>query len=105
MTALRPRERRLLLLAGLVGVVVAGYVYIVEPLIEKHAATRELVVARQGLLARQERLVARSDAYTRELGVLQSEIARRSGRLLTGDKAPIAASEIQKLVKTTAQDA
>src|SRR5262249_36596113 len=105
MTALRPRERRLLLLAGLVGILVAGYVYVVEPLIERHAATRELVAARQTLLTRQERLVARSDAYARELGELQAEIARRRGRLLTGDKAPIAASEIQKLVKTTAQDA
>src|SRR5262245_45190426 len=105
MPALRPRERRLLVLAGLVGTVVAGYVYVVEPLVAMHAATRELVVARQGLLARQERLVARSDAYSRELEALRAEIARRQGRLLTGDKAPVAASELQKLVKTTAQEA
>jgi Tfp pilus assembly protein PilO len=103
--ALRPRERRLLALALLIGIGVAGYVYVVEPLIEKHASTRELVAARQALLARQERLVARSEAYTRELGVLRAEIERRRGRLLTGDKAPIAASELQKLVKTTAQEA
>jgi type II secretory pathway component PulM len=105
MPALRPRERRLLVAAGLLGIGVAGYVYVVEPLIEAHAATRELVVARRGLLARQERLVARSEAYGRELGALRTEIARRRGRLLAGDKAPVAASEIQKLVKTTAQEA
>ncbi len=105
MPALRPRERRLLVAAGLIGIGVAGYVYIVEPLIEAHAATRELVVARRGLLARQERLVARSEAYDRELGALRTEIARRRGRLLAGDKAPVAASEVQKLVKTTAQEA
>jgi type II secretory pathway component PulM len=105
MAALRPRERRLLLLSGMLGIVVAGYVYVVEPLIEKHAATRELVVARQALLARQERLVARSDAHAQELSALRAEITRRRGRLLAGDKAPIAASELQKLVKTTAQEA
>lgn len=105
MPALRPRERRLLVAAGLLGIGVAGYVYVVEPLIEAHAATRELVVARRGLLARQERLVARSEAYGRELGALRTEIARRRGRLLAGDKAPVAASELQKLVKTTAQEA
>jgi hypothetical protein len=77
----------------------------VEPLIEAHAATQELVVARRGLLARQERLVARSDAYGKELDVLRGEIDRRRQRLLTGDKAPVAASELQKLVKTTAQEA
>ena len=105
MAALRPRERRLLLLSALFGILVAGYVYVVEPLIEKHAATRELVVARQALLTRQERLVARSDAYAQELTALRAEIARRRGRLLAGDKAPIAASELQKLVKSTAQEA
>jgi Tfp pilus assembly protein PilO len=105
MPALRPRERRLLGLAGLLGIGVAGYVYVVEPLIERHAATRELVVARRGLLARQERLVARSEAYDRELGALRAEIVRRRGRLLAGDKAPVAASELQKLVKATAQEA
>jgi type II secretory pathway component PulM len=105
MPALRPRERRLLMLAGLLGIGVAAYVYVVEPLIAMHAATRDLVAARQGLLARQERLVARSEAYSRELETLQAEIARRQGRLLAGDKAPVAASELQKLVKTTAQEA
>ena len=105
MPALRPRERRLLLVAGLLGIGVAGYVYVAEPLIERHAATRELVVARRGLLVRQERLVARSEAYGRELEALRAEIARRQGRLLAGDKAPVAASELQKLVKTTAQEA
>ena len=105
MPALRPRERRLLALALILGIGVAGHVYVVEPLIEMHAATRELVAARQALLARQERLVARSESYARELGALRADIERRRGRLLTGDKAPVAASELQKLVKTTAQEA
>src|SRR6185295_1302790 len=97
MPALRPRERRLLILAGLLALGVAGYVYVVEPLIEAHAATRELVVARRGLLARQERLLTRSDAYGKELAELRAEIDRRRQRLLAGDKAPVAASELQKL--------
>ena len=104
MAALRPRERRLLLVAGLLTLGVVGYIYVVEPLIEAHAATRDLVVARRGLLARQQRLVTRTDAYRRELAVLQEEIGRRRARLLAGEKAPVAASEIQKLVKSTAQE-
>jgi Tfp pilus assembly protein PilO len=102
--ALRPRERRLLLLAGILMTGVLGYVYLVEPLMQAHAATVELVAARRGLLARQQRLVARADAYRRELEGLQAEIGRRRGRLLAGDKAPVAASELQKLVKSTAQE-
>jgi Tfp pilus assembly protein PilO len=104
MPALRPRERRLLVLAGLLGIGVTGYVYVAEPLMEMHAATRERVVARRGLLVRQERLVTRSEAYAGELEALRAEIAKRRRRLLAGDKAPVAASELQKLVKTTAQE-
>jgi type II secretory pathway component PulM len=105
MAALRPRERRLLVLAGILVIGVVGYVYVVEPLLEMHATTAELVVARRGLLARQERLVARTDAYGRELTALREEIDRHHARLLAGDKAPVAASELQKFVKTTAQEA
>jgi Tfp pilus assembly protein PilO len=105
MPALRSRERRLLTLAGVIGIGLAGYLYVAEPLMERHDATRDLVVARRGLLSRQERLVARTAAYEAELEVLRAEIARRRDRLLAGDKAPVAASELQKLVKTTAQEA
>ena len=51
--ALRPRERRLLVLAGIVGLAIAGYVYVVEPLVAAHAETQELVEARTTLLERQ----------------------------------------------------
>jgi hypothetical protein len=104
MPALRARERRLLLLAGLLTVGVVGYVYVIEPLVDAHAGTRDLVVARRALLARQQRLIARTETYGRELEGLQAEIAKRRARLLAGDKAPIAASELQKLIKTTAQE-
>jgi Tfp pilus assembly protein PilO len=82
-----------------------GYVYVVEPLLEMHAATGELVVARRALLARQERLLARTDANERELATLRAEIDQHRAHLLAGDKAPVAASELQRLVKTTAQEA
>jgi type II secretory pathway component PulM len=104
MLALRSRERRLLVLAGVFVVGVVGYLYVAEPLMQRHSATRDLVVARRNLLTRQERLVARAEAYAAELEVLRAEIARRRGRLLAGDKAPVAASELQKLIKTTAQE-
>jgi type II secretory pathway component PulM len=104
MAALRPRERRLLVLAGVVALVTLGYVYVVEPLAERRATTRELIAARRALLTRQQRLVARADRYERELDTLRAELERQRGRLLPGDKAPVAASELQKLVKATAQD-
>lgn len=105
MAPLRPRERRLLAVAAVVALGTVGHVYVIEPLAERRAATRELITARQALLGRQQRLVARTERYAGELEALRAEIERRRARLLPGDKAPVAASELQKLVKAIAQDA
>jgi Tfp pilus assembly protein PilO len=102
---LKRRERWLLGVAVGVAVVVLGDLYIVEPLVAKDRATRELIIARQGLLARQERLVARQAQFAAELSALEAEIGQYRRRLLPGGRAPLAASELQKLVKTTAQEA
>lgn len=90
--------------AALVALGVTGYVYGVEPAMERQAVTRELTAARRALLARQKRLVARTERHGREMEALRAEIAQRRARLLPGDRAPVAASELQKLVKATAQD-
>lgn len=104
MLKLQPRERRLLILGTIVAALVLGYLYVVEPLLARHEGVQTLIASREGLLARQERLVARRERYAQERQALQAEIAQRRGRLVPGDKAPLAASELQKLVKTTAQD-
>lgn len=103
-TALRPRERRMLVVAAIVALAVVGYVYGIEPAIQRQAEIRELTVARRALLERQKRLVGRADRYARDIESLRTEIAQRRARLLPGDRAPVAASELQKLVKATAQD-
>src|SRR5262249_48171040 len=54
--------------------------------------------------ARRRRLVARHDRYGQERDALQTEIAERRTRLLPSDKPPLAASELQKLIKLFAQD-
>lgn len=102
--ALRPRERRLLLLAAVVAAGAFAWVYGVEPLAERRSLLAERIAAREELLARQRRLLDREPRYAQELAVLQAELAVRRARLLPGDKAPLAASELQKLVKATAQD-
>lgn len=104
MLKLQPRERRLLVLGALVAAVILGYLYVVEPLQARHQQVQGLIASRADLLARQQRLVGRRDRYVQERQALQAEIAQRRGRLLSGDKPPLAASELQKLVKNTAQD-
>ena len=105
MAGLKRRERWLLAAAVLIGAVVLGDLYVVEPLATKDRETRELIIARQGLLSRQERLVARRAQYAADLAALEGEVARYRNRLLPGDHASLAAAELQKLVKATAQEA
>jgi Tfp pilus assembly protein PilO len=102
---LKARERWLLSIAVTVAVVVFGYLYVVEPLVQRDRETRDLIAARQALLVRQQRLVARQAQLGAELATLEAEVARNRARLLPGDRAPLAASELQKLVKGTAQEA
>jgi Tfp pilus assembly protein PilO len=105
MLKLQPRERRLLIIGVIAAAGILGYLYVVEPLLTHYEAVKTQVASREALLARQLRLVARRERYAEERDRLQAEIAQRRGRLLPGDKPPLAASELQKLVKSTAQDA
>lgn len=104
MAALQPRERRLLILGGIIAAVYLGYMHVAQPLMARQERVHTLIAAREELLARQGRLVARRDRYAREQETLQAELVQRRARLLPGDKPPLAASELQKLVKTTAQN-
>ena len=105
MAGLKTRERWLLGAALTVAVTVLGDLYVVEPVLQRNRETRELIGARQGLLQRQQRLVTRQAQYATELAALEADIARYRARLLPGERAPLAASELQKLVKATAQEA
>lgn len=103
--ALRPREKRLLVLAGVMALVVGGHALVVEPSLSRSQQARERIAAREALLERQQRLLARREAYLAEERALREAIERRRARLLPGDRAPLAASELQKLIKSTAQEA
>jgi Tfp pilus assembly protein PilO len=98
------REQRLLVLAGVVAVGVLGYSYVIEPLAERREGVQTQIAAREARLQGQQRLIERRERYAQELEELRGEVERRRGRLLPGDKAPLAASELQNLVKKTAQD-
>jgi hypothetical protein len=102
---LKRRERWLLGIALGVAAIALGDLYVVEPLVARDRQTRELITARQALLARQERLVGRQAQLASDLLALEGEIGEYRRRLLPGGRAPVAASELQKLVKTTAQEA
>ncbi len=103
MIRLQPRERRFVLGGMVVVAVVLGYTFAGD-LLERQDQRRTRIAAGEERLAQRQRLVARRELYRRQLQALEAEITQRRVRLLPGDKPPLAASELQKLVKTTAQE-
>lgn len=100
--ALSTRERGLVAVAVLAAVVIGGYIYVVEPLRQRNAQQAELIPVREAKLERRRLLIGQRAALTAELSEADKRVAAESARLLQGPTPPLAASELQKLVKDLA---
>lgn len=102
MLTLSRRER------AVVGVALAGlglvalYLYVVEPLVNRAAELAELAPAREARLEARRRLIAQRPRLTEELAEASKAFEEQAARLLPGPTAPLAASELQKVVKEVA---
>ena len=105
MAAITRRERSLIGL-GVVGAIVFGaYLIVVEPLMNRNAELAQILPVREATLERRRQLVAQRDRMAAEQQALASRLEAESARLLPGATAPLAASELQKLVKEVAEGA
>ena len=102
MAALSKRERNLIGLAVVSAAVIGGYVYVIEPPREQAQQRAELVPAREAQLQRRRLLIAQRASLATELAQIATRIEAQSERLLKGPTPPLAASEMQKLVKEVA---
>lgn len=102
MLALSRRERVLVALALAVAIVIGGYVYVLEPLRVRNLQAAELLPARAAKLERRQLMIAQRGALTSELAEATKRVEEQSARLLQGPTPPLAASELQKLVKDVA---
>jgi hypothetical protein len=96
------RERRLIGLSVIVGLALLVYVYGIEPLDEWRRSGAELIPAREALLERRRLVVAQRPALTAEIEKLNQKLEARAPRWLQGPTPPLAASELQTLVKDLA---
>ena len=96
------RERLLIGLAVLVGVLVLGWEFVVQPISDRYRASAELVPAREQVLARRQELVSRKAAITRELETTNAQLASLADRFLPAATPAVAASELQKITKEIA---
>jgi Tfp pilus assembly protein PilO len=99
------RERVLVMLAVVVGVLMFGWLGIVQPLHDRFAAAAELLPARQQVLMQRQELVARKAAIQRDLEATNARLEALSGRFFPATTPAVVASELQKLVKEMAAQA
>jgi Tfp pilus assembly protein PilO len=105
MLTLKRRERVVVGIA-LVGLLaVALYLYVVEPLVNRSHDLAELTPAREATLEARRRLIAQRPRLTEELVETAKTFEQQSARLLPGPTAPLAASDLQKVVKDAAEAA
>jgi Tfp pilus assembly protein PilO len=96
------RERMLIALGVVAGVVVLGWTFVVQPIRDRNRTAAELVPVREQVLARRLELVARKGTIARDLETTNAQIHALSDRFLPASTPAVAASELQKLTKEIA---
>jgi type II secretory pathway component PulM len=97
------RRERTLIGAGVAGLLALGmYLSVVDPVRTRQREVAELIPIREATLERRRLLVAQRAQLTGELEGLAQQAEVATSGFLTGPTAPLAASELQKLVKELA---
>ena len=99
MPSLSPRERLVVGVGAVVALMVAGYLVVVEPILARSRVAETTVPAWEAALERRRLLVAQRPRLAEELAAVDARLEMEARRLLRGPTAPLAASELQKLVK------
>ena len=99
MPALSPRERMIVGVGAVVALVVGGHLLIVEPLLVRARDAQALIPAREATLERRRLLVAERGRLAEAVAAVTERLEVESARLLRGPTPPLAAAELQKLVK------
>lgn len=99
MATLTLRERVIVGTGAVVALAVGGYLLLVEPLLARARDVEALVPAREATLERRRRLVSQRPRLAEELAAVDARLETETARLLRGPTPPLAASELQKLVK------
>jgi hypothetical protein len=99
MPTVNRRERVLIGLALGAVIIVALYLYVVEPLLDRYRELAELMPARAATLEARRRLIAQRPRLIEELAEATTLFDQQTQRLLPGPTAPLAASDLQRVVK------
>jgi type II secretion system (T2SS) protein M len=99
MATLTLRERVIVGVGAVLALVLGGYLFLVEPLLTRARDAEAMVPVREATLERRRLLVGQRPRLAEDLAAVTARLETESARLLRGPTPPLAASELQKLVK------
>ncbi len=99
MAGMSGRERKLVGVAVVVAAAIAGWTFVIEPVVDRNRTMAELVPARRQVLDKRRDLLARAPALRTELEDATARIDQFKRRLLTAATPPVAASELVRIIK------
>ena len=99
MPTLSPRERIVVGAGAAVALLVGGYLLVVEPLMARARTAEATVPVREEILERRREQIRQQARLAEELAAVNARLAAEAGRMLGGPTAPLAASELQQMVK------
>ena len=102
MSMLSRRERVLIAIGVGALLILGGYFYVIEPMLARQRLVAELIPIREATLERRRLMVAQRDQLTADRDAWTQKVADASAGFLSGPTAPLAASELQKVVKELA---
>jgi len=93
------RERVMIVAGAAAALTVGAHLFVVEPLLVRAREVNTSVPAREATLERRRLLVSQRPRLIEELAAIDERLESETVRLLRGPTPPLAASELQKLVK------
>ncbi|HEY7251586.1 MAG TPA: type II secretion system protein GspM [Methylomirabilota bacterium] len=99
MPTLSARERIVIGAGAAVTFVIGGYLLIVEPIMTRSRTAEATVPMREETLERRRQQIGQKVRLAEEIVAVNERLQTGSRRLLRGPTAPLAASELQQLVK------
>jgi hypothetical protein len=105
LSMLSRRERTLIGIGAGALLILGGYFYVIEPMLARQRLVAELIPIREATLERRRLMVAQRDQLTADRDAWTQKVAAASAGFLSGPTAPLAASELQKVVKELAVSA
>ncbi|WP_455379491.1 type II secretion system protein GspM [Petrachloros mirabilis] len=101
---LSPRERTILLLAGLLAVGYAGVVYAVDPLLESQAEVRERIEQTRLELGKLTARASERSRYEERVETMKARISGAETILMQEDKVPVVAAQVQEFIHQLGQE-